>query len=185
MRNSRGEDEGEEATGKTGAGSEIDKMKDSAGAIDSKSIQKIIPYNEHFLFIDKVISLDKERIVAIKYCDPKADYFKGHFAGFPIMPGALIIEGMGQAGTLLARNNLEDHQSKEILAYKISEAKFSAPTFPGDTLTFEIRMLGKDDRGALLQGAASVDGKQVAEARMMLAVVSREEFRQKHKKSGK
>ncbi|MBI2138969.1 beta-hydroxyacyl-ACP dehydratase [Candidatus Woesearchaeota archaeon] len=158
----------------------IDKLKNEQGELSRESIMKVIPYNDHFLFIDKVLRLEKEAITATKYCDPDADYFKGHFAGFPIMPGALIIEGMGQAGTLLVRYSIEHHEEKDILAYKISEAKFNAPAFPGDTITFELKLLGKDDRGALLAGTALINGKQVAEARMMLAVVNKKEFRAKH-----
>ncbi|MBI2576404.1 3-hydroxyacyl-[acyl-carrier-protein] dehydratase FabZ [Candidatus Woesearchaeota archaeon] len=157
----------------------IDELKNSKGEIDAAGIMQIIPYNEHFLMIDRVISVDKDKIVAEKFADPQADFFKGHFAGFPIMPGALIVEGMGQAGTLLVRYTIEGHEKKDVLAYKISEAKFSAPTFPGDTLRYEIKLLGKDDRGALLAATATVKGKPVAEARMMLAVVEKESFRAK------
>jgi len=157
----------------------IDELKNDKGEIDSNAIKQIIPYERPFLMIDRVISLDKSKVVAIKNTSANEDFFKGHFAGFPIMPGALIIEGMGQAASLLLRYNLDNHWEKEVLAYKIKEAKFSAPTFPGDQLKYEITMLGKDDRGALMSGKAIVDEKVVAEATMMLAVVDRREFRGK------
>ena len=157
----------------------IDELKNDKGEIDSNAIKQIIPYDQPFLMIDRVISLDKNKVVAIKNTSSNESYFKGHFAGFPIMPGALIIEGMGQAATLLLRYNLENHWEKEVLAYKIKEAKFSAPTFPGDQLKYEATLLGKDERGALMSGKAIVDDKVVAEATMMLAVVDRREFRSK------
>jgi len=159
---------------------EIDSLKDKDGHLDSASIMKIIPYNEHFLMIDKVISLEKTKITAEKHVSGKEDFFKGHFAGFPIMPGALIVEGMGQAATLLLRYNLPNHQDKEILAYKIKDAKFSLPTFPGATIKYEINLVGKDDKGALLTAKAVVNNMTVAEATMMLAIVERKDFRQKH-----
>lgn len=157
----------------------IDELRNEKGEIDSNAIKQIIPYEQPFLMIDRVLSLDKNKVVAIKNTSANEHYFKGHFAGFPIMPGALIIEGMGQAATLLLRYNLESHWEKEVLAYKIKEAKFSAPTFPGDQLRYEVTMLGRDDRGALMLGKAIVDDKVVAEATMMLAVVDRREFRGK------
>lgn len=157
----------------------IDELKNDKGEIDSNAIKQIIPYDWPFLMIDRVISLDKNKIVAMKNTSANEPYFKGHFAGFPIMPGALIVEGIGQAATFLLRYNLENHWEKEVLAYKIKEAKFSAPTFPGDQLKYECTMLGKDDRGALMSGRAIVDDKVVAEATMMLAVVDRREFRSK------
>ena len=137
----------------------IDELKNEKGEIDSNAIKQIIPYERPFLMIDRVLSLDKTKITAIKNASANEDFFKGHFAGFPIMPGALIIEGMGQAATLLLRYNLDNHWEKEVLAYKIKEAKFSAPSFPGDQLKYEVTMLGKDERGALMSGKAIVDEK--------------------------
>jgi beta-hydroxyacyl-ACP dehydratase FabZ len=157
----------------------IDELKNEKGEIDSNAIKQIIPYERPFLMIDRVLSLDKSKIVAIKNCTDNEEFFKGHFAGFPIMPGALIVEGMGQAGTLLVRYNIENHHEKEVLAYKIREAKFSAPTFPGQQLKYEVALLGQDERGGLLSAKAFVDDKMVAEAQMMLAVVDRKEFRGK------
>ncbi len=77
------------------------------------------------------------------------------------------------------RYNLENHWEKEVLAYKIKEAKFSAPTFPGEQLKYEVALLGQDERGGLLSAKAIVNDKVVAEAQMMLAVVDRKEFRAK------
>ena len=157
----------------------IDELKNDKGEIDSNAIKQIIPYEQPFLMIDRVLSLDKAKVVAIKNTSANEEFFKGHFAGFPIMPGALIVEGMGQAATLLLRYNLENHWEKEVLAYKIKEAKFSAPAFPGDQLKYDVTMLGKDERGALMSGKAVVGDNNVAEATMMLAVVNRREFRSK------
>ncbi|MBR9699007.1 beta-hydroxyacyl-ACP dehydratase [Candidatus Woesearchaeota archaeon] len=155
---------------------EIEKLKKD-GQLDKEAIMKIIPYNEHFLMIDKVTELEKKKIVATKEITGDEDYLKGHFAGFPIMPGALMVEGMGQAATLLMRYNVENHQEKEILAYKIKDAKFSKPTFPPAVLTYEAEMQGMDNRGALLTSKAMVDGQKVAEATLMLAMVDRKQFR--------
>ncbi len=157
----------------------IDELKGENGEIDSNAIKQIIPYEMPFLMIDKVKSLEKNKIIAIKNTTANEEFFKGHFSGFPIMPGALIVEGMGQAATMLIRYNLENHQEKDVLAYKIKEAKFASPTFPGDTLRYEIALLGQDERGGLCSAKAFVGDKVVAEAQMMLAVVDRKEFRGK------
>jgi 3-hydroxyacyl-[acyl-carrier-protein] dehydratase len=157
----------------------IDELKNEKGELDINSIKQIIPYERPFLMIDKVLSLEKNKIVAIKNVTANEEFFKGHFAGFPIMPGALIVEGMGQSGTLLMRYNLDKHWEKDVLAYKIKEAKFNSPTFPGDQLKYEIALLGQDERGGLMTAKAIVNDKVVAEAQMMLAVVDRKEFRGK------
>src|SRR3989338_5245129 len=103
---------------------QINELKNEKGEIDAEGIKKIIPYDKPFLFIDKVLSLSNNRIVAIKELTGKEDFFKGHFVDFPIMPGALTVEGLGQASTLLVRSNIPNHQEKDILAYKLKEVKF-------------------------------------------------------------
>ncbi|MBU0614717.1 MAG: 3-hydroxyacyl-ACP dehydratase FabZ [Nanoarchaeota archaeon] len=158
----------------------IDELKNEKGELDMNAVKQIIPYDYPFLMIDKVISLDKTKITAIKNVSSNDEFLKGHFAGFPIMPGALMVEGMGQAATLLIRYNLDDHHKKDVLAFRIKEAKFNAPAFGGDQLEYECVLLGQDDRGALVQAKAKKEGNVIAEAGLMLAVVDRKEFRSKH-----
>src|SRR3989338_4396870 len=159
---------------------QINELKNENGEIDADGIKKIIPYNEHFLFIDRVTALTCNKIVAMKELTGKEDFFKGHFAGFPIMPGALTIEGMGQAATLLARSNIPNHREKDVLAYKIKEAKFMAPVFPPAEIRFELDLIAQDERGAILQGKAFVKDNLVAEALLMVAIVNKADFRAKY-----
>ncbi len=160
----------------------IEELKNEKGEINTEDIKKIIPYDEPFLFIDKVISLSNSRIIAIKSLSGKEDFFKGHFVGFPIMPGALTVEGLGQASTLLVRNNIQNHQEKDVLAYKLKEVKFIAPIFPHDQIRFEVDLIAQDERGAILQGKAFVKDSLVAEVLLMLAIVNKTEFRAKYSK---
>ena len=159
--------------------SQFSEFKDDNGMIDTEGIKKIIPYNEHFLFIDNVISLTPSKIVAVKKITGNEDFLKGHFVGFPIMPGALTVEGMGQAATLLARSNIPNHHEKDVLAYKLKEVKFSAPILPGDEVRYDMNLIAQDERGAILQGKAFVKEALVAEALIMLAIVNKAEFRGK------
>ncbi|MBI2650080.1 beta-hydroxyacyl-ACP dehydratase [Candidatus Woesearchaeota archaeon] len=161
---------------------QINEFKDSKGEIDKDGIKKIIPYQEPFLFIDKVLSLSNNRIVAIKDITGDEDLFKGHFVDFPIMPGALTVEGMGQAATLLARSNILNHYEKDVLAFKLKEVKFMAPIIPPAQLRFEIDLIAQDERGAILQGKAFIKEDLVAEALLMLAIVNKAEFRAKYAK---
>ena len=161
---------------------QIDELKNEKGEIDEEGIKRIIPYGKPFLFLDKVLSLSNNKIIAIKHLSEMEDFFKGHFVGFPIMPGALTVEGMGQASTLLVRNNIPNHHEKDILAYKLKEVKFMAPIFPNDKIRFEIDLIAHDERGAILQGKTFVQDTLAAEALLMLAIVNKSEFRDKYSK---
>ena len=155
----------------------IDELKNEKGEIDSNAIKQIIPYERPFLMIDRVLSLDKTKITAIKNASANEDFFKGHFAGFPIMPGALIIEGLGQAATMLIRYNIRNHQQKDILAYKIKGAKFFRPTFPGHTLRFEAKLSFMFKNIAFVNGTVFRKDKLVSKVKMVLVVVDKKRFR--------
>ena len=158
----------------------IDHFKDSNGEISREDIKKIIPYEDPFLMIDKVLSLDKKNIVAIKNVKAEEDYLKGHFKGFPIMPGALIVESLGQAATLLVRYNLKDHEQKDILAYKIRSAKFFRPTFPGHILRFEAKLVFMFKKIAFVNGNVFRKEKLVSKVKMVLAIVDKKGFRERY-----
>src|SRR3989338_2688989 len=130
----------------------IDNYKAEDGSIGREDIKKIIPYEDPFLMIDKVLKLEKKAIVAEKKIKGDEFYLKGHFKNFPIMPGALIVEGLVQAATLLVRYNLDGHESKDVLAYKIRGAKFFRPAFPGHTLRFEAKLVFRFKMLAFVNG---------------------------------
>jgi len=162
----------------------IDKFKDEKGEIGTEGIKKIIPYDDPFLMIDHVLKLDKKRIVATKNIKKEEYYLKGHFKDFPIMPGALIVEGLGQAATLLVRYNIENQEQKDILAYKIRSAKFFRPTFPGHTLRFEAKLIFMFKKIAFVNGKVFRKDKLVSKVNMVLAIVDKKSFRERysHKK---
>lgn len=161
--------------------STFNELRNATGEIDTAGIMKIIPYKQPFLFIDKIISLTSNKVVALKDFTGKEDFYKGHFVDFPITPGALTVEGMGQAATLLARSNMPNHQEKDVLAYKMKEVKFIAPILPPAQVRFEIELIAQDERGSIMKGKAFVKDNLVAEALLMLAIVNKEEFRAKYR----
>jgi len=160
----------------------IESLKDEKGSINKENIKKIVPYEDSFLYIDNVESLSKKKIIATKKVRDNEYWKEGHFSGFPIMPGALIVEGLGQAATLLIRNNLENHLSYDVLAYKIRSAKFLRPTFIGHELRFEGKIIFKFKFLWFVNCMAYKEDKPVAKVKMVLAVVNREKFRGRYTK---
>ena len=57
-----------------------------------------------------------------------------------------------------------------------------SPIFPGSEVKFDINLIAQDDKGAILQGKALVNEEVVAEALLMLAIVNKNEFRNKYSK---
>ena len=51
----------------------------------NEDVKKFLPHRDPFLFIDKVVEISNEIIIAERYISPKETFFKGHFPNFPII----------------------------------------------------------------------------------------------------
>ena len=138
-------------------------------------IMEYLPHRYPFLLIDRVIELERaKRIVAIKNVTINEPFFNGHFPGYPIMPGVLVVEAMAQAGCILLLNEVADREKKLVLFSGIEGAKFRRPITPGDQLRLEIDVISFRSRGGRMEGKAYVDGKLACEATLTCAVVPRQ-----------
>ncbi len=59
-----------------------------------------VPHRPPFRFIDDILELDADHIVATCRFPPDAAFYGGHFPGNPITPGVLLLEAMAQAGVV-------------------------------------------------------------------------------------
>lgn len=155
----------------------IDRLRDEAGHLDREAIRSILPYGEAFLFLDAVSRLTATEIEATYRVPHDEPFIRAHFEGLSVMPGALIGEGLAQAGTLLIRYNLENHATRDILAYQVDHALFSAPAAPGDELRFIVRLQNLRPRAARLEGEVFVGEHRTGKVKMVLAIVPREQLR--------
>jgi beta-hydroxyacyl-ACP dehydratase FabZ len=138
---------------------------------DIKSIMQNLPHRYPFLLVDRIIEFVKsERIVALKNVTINEPFFQGHFPDTPIMPGVLIVEAMGQAGGVLVTQSLPpEKQGKLIYFMGFDDVRFRKPVVPGDQLILELEMLKLRSKVVKMAGVAKVDGKIVAEAKLMAA----------------
>src|SRR6201998_919304 len=133
--------------------------------LDIVEIQKIPPHRYPFLLIDRVIEIQrKERIVALKNVTVNEPFFAGHFPGFPIMPGVLMVESIAQAGGALLLTEIPDRDTKMMVFTGIERAKFRKPVTPGDQLRVEVDVLAWRATAAKMQGNVFVADKLACEA---------------------
>ena len=153
------------------------KAKKEAGEkpiMDIAQIQAILPHRYPFLLIDRVIEVErKKRIVAIKNISANEPFFQGHFPGYPIVPGVLMVEAMAQAGGALLLTEIPDHEQKLMVFTAIERAKFRKPIVPGDQVRIEVEVIVWRSSAVKLRGMAYVDGKLACEAVISCALVDR------------
>ena len=137
--------------------------------MDINQIKEILPHRYPFLLIDRVISIDGNKIVAIKNVTANENYFHGHFPIEPVMPGVLIIEALAQTGAVAI---LSKDEFKGKIAYfaGIDKAKFRRKVVPGDTLRLEVELTKLRGRAGVGYGIAYVDDKKVCEGELTFMV---------------
>jgi len=141
-------------------------------------IQEILPHRFPFLLVDRIISLTPgEYIEAYKNVSISEPVFQGHFPDHPIYPGVMIIEGMAQAGGVLAFKSAnataEEIANKVVYFMSIDKAKFRVPVTPGDKLVYKINVLKQKGPIWQLAAKAYVDDKVVAEAELKAMIVDK------------
>ena len=135
---------------------------------DVNKIMELLPHRPPFLFVDRILEMEKERIVGCKNVTMNETFFQGHFPGQPIFPGVLQLEAMAQVGGILALSQVADPENYLTYFMKIDKVKFRHPVVPGDTIIFELHFVSPFRRGIVhMGGCAYVGDKVVMEAEMM------------------
>ncbi len=142
--------------------------------LDITEIQRILPHRYPFLLIDRVVDLTrKQRIVALKNVTVNEPFFQGHFPGYPIMPGVLMVEAIAQAGGALLLTEIEDRDRNLMVFSGIERARFRRPVVPGDQLRIEVVVLAWRRSAVRMEGQIFVGDQRVCEAIVSCRLVPR------------
>jgi len=132
--------------------------------LDVNQISRILPHRYPMLLVDRIVEMEPDRIVGLKNVTANEPFFAGHFPGFPVMPGVLIVEAMAQVGGVLVLYDVPDRERKLVLFGAIEGAKFRRLVVPGDQLRIEVKLLKKKASVCKMSAVATVDGAVAAEA---------------------
>lgn len=116
--------------------------------------------------VDRVLAHDATHLTAEARVPEASPVFEGHFPGFPLLPGVLMIEIMAQASgwLLVARSGF----TRMALLAQAREAKLRGQVKPGAVLTVAVELLQESSGYAELRGSLTDAGRKVAEATLRL-----------------
>jgi UDP-3-O-[3-hydroxymyristoyl] N-acetylglucosamine deacetylase/3-hydroxyacyl-[acyl-carrier-protein] dehydratase len=137
-----------------------------------EDIKKRLPHRYPFLLVDKVISLDENKVVGIKNVTFNEHFFQGHFPDEPVMPGVLLVEALAQCGGLLVLSNVEEPEKYSTYFLKIDKLKFKHKVVPGDTVILKMELIEPIRRGIVsMFGQAFVGSTLAVEGEMVAQVI--------------
>lgn len=137
--------------------------------MDIKAILELLPHRYPFILVDRILEFEKDKsIVGLKNVSMGEPFFQGHFPGEPVMPGVLILEGMAQAGGILAYLSMPEMIGEKLVYFAgLDKVRFRRIVRPGDQLIFKLDMVKQKSRLTKMSGKAFVDDQLVTEADLM------------------
>jgi 3-hydroxyacyl-[acyl-carrier-protein] dehydratase len=115
-------------------------------ATTALKIEELLPHRKPMLLIDSVEEIIEDQAIVTKvFLNEDMIFFKGHFDGYPLLPGVILIEMMYQSCGILDRftgNSSSSNGNPRIgKAVGIKSATFIKEAKPNDTLTIKVKKL--------------------------------------------
>lgn len=163
-------------------------MMENPYSLNINQIQHFLPHRSPFLLIDRILEIHPAlgpdssetipfsgigtKVVALKNVTFNEPYFLGHFPGFSIVPGVLLIETMAQTASFSIYPSWVKNREKlgkdfQCILVGVDKARFRKPVTPGDTMKITSEVI--KNRGMLwgFRCSITVEEQRVAEAEIL------------------
>ncbi len=124
---------------------------------------------EYFQMVDRVASLEGEAIVVESIIPDASPVFEGHFPGYPLMPGVLLVETMAQASGWLLLKLMNFERMPFLMGVK--EAKFRSFVGPSTPVSVHARRIHDGSGYAVTQARIEAAGKRICDAELTLRIM--------------
>lgn len=110
----------------------------------TKEIIEKLPFSSPYLFVDELLYVNEKEAVGTYTFREDLEFFKGHFNGFPIVPGALLTETMAQIGLVslgIYLTSLDPTIQNNLSVATSYNVEFYKPVYPNDKVTVTSKLI--------------------------------------------
>lgn len=138
--------------------------------LNIEQIEALLPHRYPFLLVDRILECTPgQGAKGMKCVTANEPFFQGHFPGYKVMPGVLIIEALAQVGAV-AILSVPENKGKLALFGGIKNARFKRQVRPGDVLELECELTAQRGPMGFGTATATVNGKTVCKAELTFAL---------------
>lgn len=137
-----------------------------------EEIKGLLKQRFPFIMVDRVLEIEPGRkIKTLKNVTGNEIQFLGHFPEHAIMPGAFIVEAIGQSASILFSSTTKKgiNEGEAMVLGLINNMRFLAPVYPGQTMFIEVNVIKMAGDAALVEGTVTVEGDMVATGKLSFA----------------
>ena len=132
-----------------------------------EEIMKFLPHREPMLLVDQM-SVDENNVAHARYTVTGEEFFlKGHFPDYPVVPGVILCEIMGQCCSK------EQLVGRTPLYAGLDKVRFKRQVRPGDTIEVKGHITKQKSMVFFVQAEARVDGELCAQGLLSFALIQR------------
>jgi 3-hydroxyacyl-[acyl-carrier-protein] dehydratase len=143
---------------------DLETIDASKPVLSGAGLDQYLPQMGLMRHLDSLLAIEEEKFaVGLKHVRDDEFWCEGHFPEWPVLPGVIMLEAMGQLATIFWRRTFNP-EGRLMMFGGLDDVRFRGAVFPGSDLYILLTPNYLRMRLSRFKCQAVCDGKIVAEA---------------------